>query len=421
MILKTEPLPNRGSIWLVNLFFGAGPAPTGNLADSLAHHLQQADFHVEVITGKSQYHAMDSGAAPRFSGRIHRLYSSNAAATGVLGRFLCWMSFYLAVFFFALFRKWPDRIVIMTTPPFLHAVFVAIRKFRGWRTRLYLWNQDTYPEVLDAVGLLRRRSLLYRLVNRIQCWATSRVDRVFVLDEAMRRILHNHGAADIRITPNWQTDDSSATRVWDDELQALVSRARASYRFLVLYTGNFGWGHDLRILFEYLRAQPTQRDFFFLFVGGGEKWDRVAEIVQQGVPGIGIHSYVAKSRLDDLIGFADFGLVALEAQCAGMLSPSKIHGYLWHAVPLLYLGPETSNVAEAIDDFRCGFRIPENDSNCLQSVLATIAATGFKRHDYAMAAKRASDERYSELVAVKRMIGAITDSSRAPCSPMRFH
>src|SRR5262249_19800473 len=137
------------------------------------------------------------------------------------------------------------------------------------------WNQDTYPEVLASVGLLAPRSLTYRLCAAVQHWATARVDDVVALDRGMADLLRRQGARRVAVIPNWDADPTAAEAASGTALAEVLRKAKADFRYLVAYTGNYGWGHDLGALFEYLRARPGQRDFFFLFVGGGEKWPQL--------------------------------------------------------------------------------------------------------------------------------------------------
>jgi hypothetical protein len=196
-----------------------------------------------------------------------------------------------------------------------------------------------------------------------------------------------------------------APEIAEDPLAARMHAARKAYRYVVLYSGNYGWGHDLGVVWEYLRRQPEQRLFFFLFVGGGEKWAEL-ERVRRELPGgcLMTAPYVARERMPALIRAADFGLVALERSCVGLMSPSKIHGYLLCGKPLLYVGPAGSNVAEAITAFGCGLRVEQDD---LAGWLSCVQAIGGADFDYAALsarAARAAAARYTERVGVRDLI-----------------
>jgi hypothetical protein len=399
-------------IWLVNLFFGPDSAPTGALLESAALALQRQGYTVEVLTGDSAYNQHRADSPRRFHGKVHRLWSGPRKPRGVLGRLLSWLAFYLATCRFLFSRRLPGTVVIMTTPPFLHALFVLRNLCTAARARLILWNQDTYPEVLAAVGLARPGAWWLRLLAWMNRWWTARVDRVLVLDGAMKSILLRHGGRDVRVLPNWEIEVPTPTTSPQDDLDELIARARQEYRHIVLYTGNYGWGHDLTLLLEWLARHPQQRDFFFLFVGGGEKWRTLTEFAGSGVtPALAVRPYVARARVPRLIAQADLGLVCLERSCLGLMSPSKIHGYLALGKPLLYLGPAGSNVAEALEQ-GCGFRVEETDAAGLEQLLRELAQPGFDLAVYGERARQAAHTRYLENVAAMEFLHAIADPER---------
>jgi hypothetical protein len=398
---------DRGRLWLVNLFFGAGVAPTGPLLESAALAFQRQGWRVEVLTGDAAYNAARAQGAQRFRGRVHRLRGGGIGAKGLGGRLASWLLFYLGVAVFAFTHRLPARVVCMTTPPFLHLIFTLRNYCAARKTQVILWNQDTYPEVLASVGLLRPTSMPYRLLFALQRWATSRVAHAIALDRAMADLLRGHGAKDVCIIPNFDLEYPQGGELPPGELRACVGRARAAYRHLALYTGNYGWGHDLTILLQWLRDHPEQRTLFCLFVGGGEKWADLKALEAAGVPGVAAFPYVPRPVVPALLAAANLGLVCLEKGCVGLMSPSKIHGYLAAGKPLLYLGPPGSNVADALDQYGCGWRVDEGDAAGLERLLAGLAAG---RHDLgaaAAAARRAAAERYTEAVAARDLAALV--------------
>ena len=407
-------MPETGKrVWLVNLFFGVGVAPTGAILESLAIGLKRSGWHVEVITGDVGYNQSNATQNRRFDGAVHTLRTGSIHAAGFGGRLFAWLLFYLRVTFYAFGHRLPDQVVLMTTPPFMHLIFIVRRWFSRARTELILWNQDTYPEVLTAVGMLGERSLTYRLLLWLQRWGVLRMDRVIVLDRAMAAILESHGGKRVSVVPNWEIDPADSQALSDPHLLDCIRRAKAAYRYLVLYTGNCGWGHDLTILFDYLRRHPGQRTFFFLFVGGGEKWSQLLELQEHsGLDCLAVFPYIPKTQMKSLIQHADCGLVTLERSCVGLMSPSKIHGFLLQGKPLLYLGAAGSNVADAINDYGCGLQIDEKDPASLANALERIAQGQVDLVQMSRNARRAAGERYTECVGVAALVKLLAGESK---------
>ncbi len=309
----------------------------------------------------------------------------------------------------------PAKILIMTTPPFLQVVFVLRNLFSRRRAELILWNQDTYPEILAAVGIVRKSSVFYRLLLAMQRWSIARVDKVIALDHAMKALLQQHGGKHIEIIPNWEIGLAVDRPPENDELAERIRRAKAEYRYLVIYTGNYGWGHNLTIVCDYLRQNPKQRDFFFLFVGGGEKWQTLVHLQRQHqIECMDVIFYIPRSRSLALLREAHFGLVALERSCVGLMAPSKIYSYLACGKPLIYIGPDGSNVADAIDNYQCGFRIEEDDIDGLHHCLESLLADTFDYEALSRSAAKAVACRYSETAAVPDVLRVIHSPVATP-------
>ena len=339
------------SVWLVNLFFGPGAAPTGVLLASLADELLRHDLQVEVLTGTAEYRTdFAQGEAP-FSGRIHR-FSCAGGGSGLRGKLRVWLKFYLKVAWFILWRRLPDIVIVQTTPPFLHTLF-ALRSVCSWRRpRIILWNQDTYPESLVGTGLLLETAPVYRLLQAIARWSARRIAHAVVLDQAMADRLGRQGVPQITVIPNW---DQAPPPVDPEGLPAELRRLAAGFRLRIAYTGNLGRGHDLTPVWDYLRQNPDQTDFCFLFIGEGERTAELKDLAQQeGWSSVKFWSYLPAAEFSALLHWADFGLVALDPACLGLMSPSKMHAWLGAGKPVIYIGPEGSNVSETIRLFDCG-------------------------------------------------------------------
>ncbi len=237
-------------IWLVNLFFGAGIAPTGAFLESVAERLKREGWQVEILAGNVAY--------------------NRGQGAGFGGRLVSWMLFYLRTALFAFTHRLPDKVLIMTTPPFMHLIFATRNWFARRKAELILWNQDTYPEVLAAVGMIRPKSLIYKMLLALERWGIQRADKVIALDRAMQQILENHGGKQVHVIPNWEIELGKGEELTNRALTECIEAAKANFRYLVLYTGNYGWGPGPSTLFDCLRWHPDERPSYSLFAGGGQ-------------------------------------------------------------------------------------------------------------------------------------------------------
>ncbi|MDB5392445.1 MAG: putative colanic acid biosynthesis glycosyl transferase [Planctomycetaceae bacterium] len=413
------PLSRARSIWLINLFFGPGLAPTGVLLESLAMDLHLHGWHVEVLAGTADYRAVENRESSCFPGIVHRFHCQSKQP-GTRGKFWTWLWFYVQVAWFALWRRMPDVILVQTTPPFLHTIF-TLRCLFTWRRReLILWNQDTYPETLIATRILREKSLAYRCLNWIAHWSGRRITRAVALDGAMAERLGRQGIKNVRIIPNWDVSPvSSRTDLLEvqsnpRQLDALpdndadsrslpteLTSAAIGYRYRIAYTGNLGIGHDLTPLWNFIAQHPTQSDFLFLFVGEGDRTRELKSMIERnGWKCVKFWPYLPASQFDAFLNWADWGLVALEPNCLGLMSPSKLHAWLRAGKPVLYIGPEGSNVTETVRAYDCGFVADPQDPQSFEHVAEKILKISFDSRQMGLRARQAWHERHTSTVGL---------------------
>lgn len=362
---------NLKHVWLVNLFFGPGAAPTGVLLASLADELLRHEWRVEVLTGTAEYRSDFIASDSDFAGRIHH-FRCTSSGKSLRSKLRTWLTFYWKVAWFLLWHRLPDVVIVQTTPPFLHTLF-AVRSLFAWRhPRIILWNQDTYPESLVGTGMMKSTSLIYRGLQWVAGWSARRIDHAVVLDGAMADRLRQQGVRQITLIPNWDLAPATVAGIaLPDEFRQMGN----GYRYRIAYTGNLGRGHDLSPLWTYLRKYPTQTDFCILFVGEGDRTAELRDLVQrEGWTCVKFWPYLPAAEFAALLHWADFGLVALDPSCLGLMSPSKMHAWLAAGKPVIYIGPVGSNVSETLDAFRCGFAVDPAQPDSFQEVADTLSA-----------------------------------------------
>ena len=100
---------------------------------------------------------------------IIRIGASKFGRSTFAGKLLDYTSYYLgATWKLLTLRVRPDRVVALTTPPYLSVIARLISKLRG--ADHAHWVMDLYPDVLAAHGMLDERGLGYRLLAGLARW-----------------------------------------------------------------------------------------------------------------------------------------------------------------------------------------------------------------------------------------------------------
>ena len=222
---------------------------------------------------------------------------------------------------------------------------------------------DCYPDAAERFGELRggrpARSGSSGALNR---WLFRRVDVVVGLDGAMVELLRRStprrptGPA-FEVIPNWERLDQFPDATGRAVGRA-TSRSPVDGRTVVLYLGNTGVGHGFGTVLDAAGrarrrgALPVRRRGRPL---GGP---RTRGGGQRAAPTSCSQGYVPKDDTPAVMAGADLALITLDDRSLGVMSPSKLHANLAAGLPVVYVGPEGSNVDEAIRRHDVGAQRP---------------------------------------------------------------
>jgi len=307
---------------------------------------------VEICTSRGKYVAgrmLADESEVRNGVRINRVRSTVHGRGTIVGRLIDYSSFHAQALRVALGRRKYRGIVFLTTPPLLSFVGWLGKILRG--RRYAIWSMDLHPEAEVAAGMLRRASPL----GRVLFWANSRgyrgADFVIALGPYMRnRILAQGVSADrIEVIPVWvDGNEITPTPRAENPLEAELGLAG---KFVVAYIGNAGLAHDFDALLEAMRELKNDPRIYFLFVGDGPQRARIEAYAREhDIKNFSYRDYYPRERINSVYGLADVHVVTLGAPFVGIAIPTKCYVSMATAKPVLFIGPERSESAEAIRD-----------------------------------------------------------------------
>ena len=341
----------------------------------LTTHLASVGFAVEVVCGSEPYAPLegDSPADPRSKGvRIRRI---PALLPGSVhrARLVRELWFCLALTPWLFLRRPPDIFITQTAPPII--IILVAAAARLWRRPHLIISMDIYPDVLLAHGGSGIAVGLGRLLKPAFAWAYRGARGVIALGPGMRARLQDKGVAAERIVeiPTWATGKLGVVPAAENRLRREWALGD---KFVLLYSGNLGLVHEfdtlLRGVRQALNSLPSLR---LVFIGRGGRLEEVRRLVDElGLADITRFSELLPAhRLPESFGLADLAVVTLRPEFAGLVVPSKLHGYMARGIPVLYIGPE-SDAAQFIADAAAGVCLRVGDVDGVAAALVALAA-----------------------------------------------
>lgn len=378
-----------------NRYYWPDRSATSQLLTDLATALAAGGREVLVVAGDRE----QDPARPRLPRseqdrgvRIRRLRATACARFGLAGRALDDLAFYVAAAWFALwYVARGDVVVAKTDPPLLGVALLPAIRLK--RAVLVNWLQDLYPEVAEALGVLRPSpltALLRWMRNRALRTARMNVAigermgrRVAAIAGAERTCVIHNGSPPLATTPVPAADNPYR--------QQLGLRDEVVF----MYSGNLGRAHRFEALLAAGERLRERRDIRFLIVGDGPQRAAVEAAARER--GLGNWTFLPlqpRERLADALGAADVHLVSLEPRLEGLIVPSKVYGVLAAGRPCIFIGAPDGEVAELLRAHDCGITVDPADPAALRVAIERLAGDAPVRARLGANARRGSEERW---------------------------
>jgi putative colanic acid biosynthesis glycosyltransferase WcaI len=403
-------------IVLVEQYFYPDGWGGAEIPRDIAIGLSEAGVEVEVLCGADQYAPLPPGAAatdPTAHGvkivRIPRILPGPARRLRTLR--ILW--FCVCAVPALLLRSRVALILTQTNPPLIVPTVALVAALR--RTPFAIIAQDVYPEVLFASGATSPDGLSGRALTRLFAWAYRRANRVVVLGSFMRQRILRKGVSPERIVTisNWAT---GALRREHGTANPLRVRWGLQNRFVVLYSGNIGVGHEFATFLAGVRyAAATRAELAVVFIGAGSRLDAVRDLTRSlGIEGrVMFRDFVPAEELPLSMGIADLALVTLREGFEGVIVPSKLFGYMARGIPTLYVGPP-SDIAEYIETAACGACCGTGQDAAVAEVLCRAMRSPEQLQRWSDNGQSFYNQYLKRELAVRRYLDVTRDAIRQP-------
>jgi glycosyltransferase involved in cell wall biosynthesis len=167
-------------------------------------------------------------------------------------------------------------------------------------------------------------------------------------------------------------------------------------RFVIEYSGNCGLGHEISSVCDAMLALREDDSVRWVFVGGGVMRPQLEQFIKKHqIPNVIMKPYQPRSNLGELITLGDVHLVLVADGFEGTLLPSKFYGIMAAARPVIYIGPESSEVAFVINETGCGYSLRNSDSDGLVAAIKQLQQNPTVAHAMGLRGRRVLESSYS--------------------------
>jgi len=395
---KDDIKMKKKSISIISQHFYPDKLSGGKLIGELAFGLNKKGFDVSVVAGRRLYQDHMGTVLPKFEEingiSIYRVFNMLLDKGRIWGRLFNYMGFFVLAAIKVLTKRKIvncDIIFCVSDPPILPLLGALLKnKHNKFVYLLY----DLFPDIAVQIGAISSKSIMARLMRRLNNYVFNRADNIIVVGRDMQFYLEDtYGVnpSKINVITNWSQNLHIPQR--ELELSNTV--------FRLVYTGNMGRFHDFDTAIE--AAQKLEGKIELIFVGEGEQKEHlILRVSELGLKNVTFYGYLEESEYMKVLGNADGFLVTLEKGLAGLAVPSKFYTYLAAGKPIIAVVDQHSEVALTINEENIGIVIQHNDADSFIKALLTMIGNPDLVKQMGANAQKAFDTKYEYSVVMSQ-------------------
>jgi len=362
----------------------------------LARYLVEKGHHVTVVATFAQqpHHMATQGNSQNieFDGMmdgIHviRVKSPHLKISSFIQRALKDFIEEISFFFKGLECGNIDIIFVMSPPITLPIIAYLLKILR--KSLLVLNVQDIFPEMLEGMGIVSRKNIIFILCGLIEKLAYSCADYIGVHSPKNRLYIINRGVSErkVNLLPLWIDTEKILPQPRHNSFSELHG---LNENFVVMYAGTVGFAMDAQILPRAASLLSEDKSIQFVVVGAGNRMDIMKnEVAKLGVKNIMFIPPQPQEELSKVLATADILLVLLRAELTNnpngyfqAVVPHKLLSCMASERPIIVVAEDESDTAELVRLSKCGDVTPVDDPQALSNAILRIKNSTINSQDW---------------------------------------
>lgn len=388
-VARPETCPATPELFVASELYYPEDRSTGYFLTCIAEGLARLRS-VTVLCAQPTYDARGQRAPNeemRNGVRIRRCWATTFSKDRIVLRLINLITISLSLFIKACKTIRPGAVVlVVSNPPTLPFLMLTACRLR--RAKCVLLVHDVYPDVLTAVGVIRRDSPICLAMHTAYRWLYGRMHGIIVLGRDMARLVRNSTQPrqiPIHVIPHWaDTNEITPSEPLQNELLKTLGLLD---KFVVQYSGNMGRTHDIESIMTAALLLSDTPEVHFLLIGGGAQRAKISRAVRDHqLENVTLLPYQPRSELPVTLNACSAALVSLRTGMAGVSVPSRMYNIFAAGKPTLGMVPEDSELGLLIRQEGIGWTVPPEQPARLADTIREV----LHNRDYLQAAgKRA--------------------------------
>lgn len=358
MIETTSTSNTKGHLLIIGERF----YPEEFLINDVVSTLQSEGFEITVITQNPSYPfgKVFEGYRNKFISKdtywgatIFRTLVVQGYNKSVLKKIFNYLAFIIIGIWVVLTKlKKIDKVLIYQTGPLSQAIIGIIAK-RRFKTPLYIWTWDIWPDTIYAYGF-KKLPILSWFLDKFVTWVYKCCDHILISSPGFEQVLSKYAPnKPFQLLPNWNIDSSI-------NLDNTIIEMPNGFNYT--FTGNIGKVQNLDNVIKGFALALKQCDNIYLhIVGDGSAMEDLKKIVDnEKISNVKFWGRYQSASMPSFYESSQALIISLKSESVwGLYIPSKFQTYLQAKKPILAVIGGT--VKGLVDKYELGISVPPDN------------------------------------------------------------
>lgn len=351
-------------LWIVSEFFFPDETATAYILTNIANKLSHK-YDIHVIAGPT----MSSKPSVSYVDdriTIHRGSCHKLRKDKLLSRTISFIILAIVLSSKLLLRsRRGDKVMIVTNPAFLLPVVSVLKLIK--RFELVILTHDLFPENVIAAGIIKsEKSLQYKLLKKLYDRSYARADMIITIGRDMMELMEKkirsyESNAKVCFISNWADVDVI------HHVPAVTSD-----HIVIQYAGNLGRVQGLKTFLDVFSRTEDNGAVFSLWGKGVMSSTLTGYIKDNCIHRAKVCGPFIRSEENDIISHCDICLISLADGMYGLGVPSKAYNCMAAGKPILYVGPQNSELWRVVSESGIGYCFSPTDEDGLLNFLNSL-------------------------------------------------
>ena len=304
-------------------------------------------------------------------GQLRIVHAPPHNPTSIVSRFKSWILFILFVLNWVRKNRLSfDLVFVTTNPPIAPFLALFFKKIKDWPYILLIW--DIYPDIVERSNRFKVFKPLFILWRWINGRVYKNASVVITLGEKMALTIRRQVPRlqfDIKIIPNYS--DPIRIKPIPKEENWFAQRYNLTDKFVVLYSGKMGLGHDIETILKAAKLLASYEDIIFLFIGQGPGYNLVQEFMKrENLPNILLLPLQPEEVFPFSIAVGDIGIVSIQKGMENLMMPSKLYDMMAAGLAIIGISEGENDLRDTIERCNIGINEPSGDwENLVEDII----------------------------------------------------